>query len=60
MSQLLPYDKIEIWQGHPGLNMKILEEILYTPDDSDIGYFVDVDLEYSDKIKKNKEFSILS
>ena len=36
-----------------------LNKILNTPDDSDIGYFLEVDLRYPDKIKKNKTFSIL-
>ena len=34
-----------------------LEEIFYTPDDNDIGYFIDVDLKYPDDIKeKTKNF----
>ena len=37
MSQLLPYDEIGMWHGHPDLNMNKLEEILYTPDDLNIG-----------------------
>ena len=32
--------------------MKKLEEILVTPDDSDIGFFVEVDLSYSDNTKE--------
>ena len=32
--------------------MDRLEEILNTPDDSDIGYFVEVDLKYPDEIKQ--------
>ena len=36
MSQPLPYDEIEMWYGDPGLYMNWLEEILNTPDDSDI------------------------
>ena len=37
--------------------MNWLEEILNTPDDSDIGYFVVVDLRYPDNIKgKTKNF----
>ena len=36
-SQILPYD--EMWHGHPDLYMNWLEEILNTPDDSDIGFF---------------------
>ena len=37
MSQFLPYDEIEMWHGHPDLYMNWLEEILNTPDDSEIG-----------------------
>ena len=50
MSQPLPYDEIEMWHDHPDLYMKQLEEFLNTPDDSDIGYFVEVDLKYPDDI----------
>ena len=61
MSQMLPYDEIEMWHGHPDLFMDWLEEILNTPDDSDICYFVEVDLRYPENIKeKNKEFSFLT
>ena len=57
MSQHLPYDEIESWHGHPDLYMNELEEILKAPDDSDIGYFVEVDLKYSDNKKaKTKNF----
>ena len=57
MSHLLPYDEIEMWLGHPYLYMKWLEEILDTPDDSDIGYFLTIDLKYPDNIKeKTKNF----
>ena len=31
-----------------------LNKILNTPDDSDIGYFLEVDLRYPDKIKKKQ------
>ena len=56
-SQMLPYDEIEMWHGHPDLYMKWLEEILNAPDDSDIGYFLEVDLKYLDDIKeKTKNF----
>ena len=44
MSQLLPYDGLEMWHGHPNLYMNNLEEIINTPDDSDIGYSVEVNL----------------
>ena len=57
MSQMLPYDEVEMWHGHPHLYMNWLEVILNTPDDSDIGYFVEVDLKYPDEIKeKTKNF----
>ena len=52
MSQMLPYNDIERWHGHPDLHIKWLEEILNTPDGSDIGYFVEVDLKYPDNIKE--------
>ena len=57
MSQHFPYDEIDMWHGHPDLYMKKLEEILITPDDSDIGYFIEVDLVYK---RENRDFSILS
>ena len=51
MSQPLPYDEIKFDK-----NIK-LEEILNTPDDNDIGYFIEVDLNYPDNIKeKTKNF----
>ena len=51
MSKPLPYDEIKFDN-----NVKI-EDILNTPDDSDIGYFVEVDLIYPDDIKqKTKNF----
>ena len=46
MSQMLPYDENKFDK-----NVK-LEDILNTPDDSDIGYFVEVDLIYPDNIKE--------
>ena len=46
MSQPLPYDEIEFDQ-----NVK-LEDILNTPDDSNIGYFFEVDLTYPDNKKQ--------
>ena len=48
MSEPLPYDEIKFD------NVK-LENILNTPDDSDIGYFIEVDLKYSDNIKEKTE-----
>ena len=57
MSQLLPYDEIEMWHGHPDKYWNWLEEILNTPDDADIGYFLEVNLKYPDNIKqKTKHF----
>ena len=57
MSQMLPYDEIEMWHGHTDKYWNWLEEILKTPDDSDIGYFLEIDLKYPDNIKeKTKDF----
>ena len=51
MSESLPYDEIKFDN-----NIK-LEDILNTPDDSDIGYFIEVDLTYPNNIKeKTKNF----
>ena len=51
VSQLLPFDEFKFDQ-----NVK-LEDILNSPDDSDIGYFIEVDLKYPDNIKeKTKNF----
>ena len=46
MSEPLPYDEIRFD------NDVKLEDILNTPDDSDIGYFIEVDLKYPDNIKQ--------
>ena len=51
MSQPLPFDEIKFD------NSVELEDILNTPDDSDIGYLIEVDLKYPDSIKeKTKNF----
>ena len=51
MSQPLPYDEIEFDK-----NVKV-KDIINTPDDSDIGFFIGVDLKYPDNIKeKTKHF----
>ena len=55
MSKPLPYDEIKF---NRDVN---LEDILNTPDDSDIEYFIEVDLTYPDKIKeKAKNFPFAS
>ena len=57
MSQMLPYNELEMWHGLPDLYMNKLEETLKTPDDNDVGYFIEVDLKYLDNIKeKTKNF----
>ena len=57
MSQMLPFDEIEMWHGHPDLYMNWLEEILNTPEVNEIGYVLEVDLKYPDNIKeKTKHF----
>ena len=51
MSESLPYDEIKF-----DTNVN-LEDILSTPDDSDFGYFIEVDLKYPDNFKeKTKNF----
>ena len=56
MSQFLPYDEIEMWHGHPDNYWKWLDEILNTPHDADIGYFLEVDLKYPDNIKQKTNY----
>ena len=56
MSQFLPYDEIELWHGHSDKYWNWLDEILDTPDDAGIGYFVEVDLKYSDNIKQKTKY----
>ena len=51
MSEYLPYHEIKFDRN------VILEDIINTPGDSDIGYFIEVDLKYPDNIKeKTKNF----
>ena len=52
MSQMLPYDEIAMWYGHPDLYLNKLEEFLSLPDDSNICYFIEVDLKYPDNKKE--------
>ena len=56
MSQMLPYDEIKIWHGHPDKYWNWLEEILNTPDDSEIGYFLEVNLKNPDNIKQKTKY----
>ena len=56
MSQMLPYDEDEMLHGDPDRCWIWLDEILKTPDDADISYFIEVDLKYPDNIKKTKNF----
>ena len=56
MSQMLPYDEIEMWHGHPDKYWNWLDGILNTPDDSEIGYFLEVDLKYPDNIKQQTRY----
>ena len=50
MSEPLPYDEIKFDN-----NVK-LEDLIKTPDDSDIGYFIEVDINYSDNITEKTKF----
>ena len=56
MCQFLPYDEIEMWHGHPDKYWNWLDIILNTSDDSEIGYFFEVDLKYPDNIKEKTKF----
>ena len=56
ISQFLPYDEIEMWHGHPDKYWNWLDIILNTPDDSEIGYFFEVDLKYPDNIKQKTKY----
>ena len=52
MSWSLPYDEIEMWYGNPDPYVEKLEEILNSSDDSNIRYFLEVDLSYPDNIEE--------
>ena len=54
MSETLPHDEIELWHGHPDFHVNKLEEFLENSIDSDISYFLEIDLRYPEN-KKNKE-----
>ena len=59
MIQPLPYDEIKIWHGDPDLHMNKFDDILKTPDDSDIGFFVEFDPKHPDKRKETKTSHLL-
>ena len=44
MIESLPYAELEMWKGHPDCYVDKLEDISKTPDDSDFGYSIEVDL----------------
>ena len=50
MSESLPHDEFEFNK------IVNLEDVLSTPDDSDIGYFVEVDLNYLDNVGERRKF----
>ena len=56
MSQMLPYDEFKMWHGHPDKYWNWLEEILNTPDDNEIGYFIEVDLKNPDDVKEKTRY----
>ena len=56
MSQFLPYDEIEMWHGDPNKYWRWLDIILNTPDDNEIGYFLELDLKYPDNIKQKTKY----
>ena len=56
MSQMLPYDEIEMWHGDPNKYWNWLDEILNTADENEIGYFLEVDLKYPDNIKEKTKY----
>ena len=55
MIQPLPYDEIEMWHGRPDIYMNKLQKCLKTPDDSDVGCFIEVDLKYPNNINEKKK-----
>ena len=55
----VPYDDIEMSKSHADSYKDKLDEILYTFDDKESGYFLEVDLKYPDEIKeKTKLFPL--
>ena len=51
-SEFLPYDEIKVDRNNK------LEDIVNTSEDSDIGYFIEVDLKYPDSFKKQEIFHL--
>ena len=49
-----------MWQGHLDCYSDKLEDITKSPDDSDVGYFVEVDSKYPNVKKQNHQLSIFS
>ena len=57
MSQMLPYDEIEMWHGHLHLYLDKLKDFLYDEDDSMFGFFDEVHLKFPDNMEqKTKNF----
>ena len=52
VSQMLPYDEVQMWNGHRDFYMDELEAISNIPDDTHIGYFLENVLNYCDLIKQ--------
>ena len=59
MSHSLTYDEIEMSYGHPDLYLNKLEQILNTPDNSDVGFILEVNKNYpDDKKEETKSFPL--
>ena len=54
VKESLPYDEIEKWKGNSSCFSDKLEDKINTPEHSDIGYSVEVHLNYPDEIKVKK------
>ena len=55
LSEFLPHDEIKMRHGHPDCYIDELEGILNTPDDSNIGYFVEMDLLFFRSYRTQKQ-----
>ena len=58
MSEYVPYDEIQMWQGYPDLYVDKLEDDLITEDNRVFGYFVEVDFKYPDNTKQKTNMKI--